>query len=43
VHVIGHQMPFLNFRFLLNRKLAEHFAQMPAQLLVQRLAPTFRK
>ena len=42
VHVIGHQMPFLDLRFLLKRKLAEHFAQMPTQLLIQRLAATFR-
>ena len=42
VHVIGHQMPFLNFRVLLKRELAEHFAQMPSQLLIQRLSPTFR-
>ena len=42
VHVIGHQMPLLNFRVLLKRELAEHFAQMPSQLLIQRLSPTFR-
>ena len=30
MHVIGHQMPFLDLRFLLKRELAEHFAQMPA-------------
>ena len=42
MHLIGHQMPFLNFRFLLKGELAEHFAQMLAQLLIQRLASTFR-
>ena len=35
-------MPFFDLRFLLKRKSAEHFAQMPPQLLIQRLAATFR-
>jgi hypothetical protein len=42
VHVIGHEMPFLDLRFPLQRELAEHLAQVSAQLPIQPLAPTFR-
>ena len=30
VHVIGHQMPFFDLRFLLTGKPSKHFAKMPA-------------
>ncbi len=42
VDMTGRQMPFLNLRVLLKRELAEYLAQMSAQLLIQRLPPTFR-
>jgi len=40
VDMVGHQMPFLDFRFFLQRELPEYLAQIPAQFLIQRLAPT---
>jgi hypothetical protein len=42
VHAIGHEMPFLDLRFPLQRELAEHLAQVSAKLPIQPLAPTFR-
>jgi hypothetical protein len=38
VHVIGHQMTFLNPAFLLLGQLAKHLPQMPPQLPIQHLA-----
>src|SRR6185503_7677152 len=42
VHVIGHQVPFLDLRLLLRGQLAEHLAEVPAKLQVQRLCSTLR-
>jgi hypothetical protein len=35
VDMVGHQMPFLDFRFFLQRELPEYLAQIPAQFLIQ--------
>ena len=42
VHMIGHQVPFLDLRLLLRGQLAEHLAEVPAKLQVQRLCSTLR-
>ena len=42
VHVIGHQMPFLDPALLLLRQLAKHLPKMPPQLPVQRLPAALR-
>jgi len=38
VHAIGHQMPFLNLRFLLCGKLMEDLAEAPTKFKIKRLA-----
>ena len=42
VNMVGHQMPFLNPALSLFRKIAEHPAQMSAQLAVQNLPTKLR-
>src|SRR5215472_3162067 len=42
MHMIGHQVPFLDLRLLLRGQLVEHLAEMPAQLQIQSLPSTFR-
>lgn len=42
VHVIRHQVPFLNPAFLLQRQLAKYLSKVLPQLPVQRLSPTLR-
>src|SRR5271155_3222562 len=37
MHVIWHQMPFLDVRLLLRRELTEDFPEMPPQFLIQHL------
>src|SRR5665213_618880 len=41
VHMIGHQMPFLDRAFLLLGQSAEHLPQVAAQLRIQRLPAAF--
>jgi hypothetical protein len=42
VHVIGHQVPLKDLRFLLKGQLVEHLAEVPSQLPVKRLPSTLR-
>src|SRR5262245_20795822 len=42
VHMIGHQVPFLDLRLLLLGQLAEHLTEVPAKLQVQRLSSTLQ-
>lgn len=42
VHMVGHQMPFLDLRFLLERELPEHFPKMPTQFLILRFPSALR-
>ena len=42
VHVIGHQMPFLDLRLFLCGKLVKHLSEVAAKFPVQRFAPPFR-
>jgi len=42
VNVIGQKMPFLNPALSVFRKLAEHLAQMFAQLAIEDFAPKLR-
>src|SRR5215469_682208 len=42
MHMIGHQVPFLDLRLLLRGRLVEHLAEMPAQLQIQSLPSTLR-
>jgi hypothetical protein len=41
MHVIGHQMPFLDPAFLLRRKSLENFPKVLAQLAVKALSAAF--
>jgi hypothetical protein len=40
VDVVGHQVPFLDLRLLLQGQLVEHLAEMPPQFQIQRLPST---
>ena len=42
VDVVGHQVPFLDLRFLLRREPAEHLTQVLAKLQIQCLPPALR-
>ena len=42
MHVIGHQMPLLDLRFLLRREPMKHLAEIAAKLEIQCLAAAFR-
>ena len=42
MHMILHQVPFLDPASLLFRQSAKHLSKIPPQLTIQRLAPAFR-